>query len=241
MTPPTDLSSPPTDQGAQQRAAQAADEAAAQASQVAGTAKESAAKVAETAEQELHTMKAEAADAAKTVASDVRQQLRAQAEDQASKVSSTLGDLSGQLRSMAEAGSPGLAQDVVRDLSQRADALRSRLDQQGIDGVIGDARRFARNRPGLFLAGAAVAGLVVGRVIKSTDTHGIVETAKPHEGDGQTPLSSGTYGELPPTGATTTATFPAAGATPLTTPVAPGPAGGQRAERPLHATGDPTL
>jgi hypothetical protein len=252
MTPPTDLSSPPTDQGAQQRAERAADEATTQAGQVASTAKDSAAHVAEAAGHELHAIKAEATDAAKSLVGDARQQLRTQAADQASKLSSTLGDLSSQLRSMAEGGSPGLAQDVIRDISQRADAVRNRLDERGIEGALDDAKRFARNRPGLFLAGAAAAGLLVGRVIKTTDTHALVEAAKPTSGTDQGALSTSSFGELPSsTVGSTTGAFPPAtpatamppgtGATQVVPPIPSTPPPSERSDRPLRATGEPTL
>jgi uncharacterized protein YjbJ (UPF0337 family) len=256
MTPPTDLSSPPTSGGAQGRAQSAAEEASSQASQVAGAAKESAAKVADSAGQELHAMKAEAADAAKTLVGDARQQLRGQASEQANRLASTLGDLSGQFRSMADSGSPGVAQDLVREISQRADALRSRLDERGIDGALDDAKRFARNRPGLFLVGAAAAGLVVGRVLRTTDTHALMEAAKPTNGTDQSALGASSYGELPAesvlagsgatggfsSGSSTTAPMPSTAPLPSTPtmPASTTAPSSDRPDRPLRATGDPT-
>lgn len=45
-------------------------------------------------------------------------------------------------------------------------------------GVVQDAKVQARRRPGMFLLGALGAGLVVGRLVKAADTHGIVDAAK---------------------------------------------------------------
>jgi hypothetical protein len=41
------------------------------------------------------------------------------------------------------------------------------VQQRGYDGMVEDAQRLARRRPGVFLAGAAVAGFAIGRLLRS--------------------------------------------------------------------------
>ena len=45
--------------------------------------------------------------------------------------------------------------------------LASRMEQGGAQGVVEDVTRFARRRPGAFLAGAAGVGFVVGRLVRA--------------------------------------------------------------------------
>jgi hypothetical protein len=63
-----------------------------------------------------------------------------------------------------EAGSlPDYAEQLARQLQRGAD----RIDELGLKGVLDEVQRFARRRPGAFLAGAAVAGFVVSRFGRS--------------------------------------------------------------------------
>ena len=68
--------------------------------------------------------------------------------------------------------------------SQLADTVSnaaSRIGDGGYQGAIDDVKRFARNRPGIFLLGALGAGFVVGRVVKSVDTGSLLQAAKADE------------------------------------------------------------
>jgi hypothetical protein len=154
-------------------------EAVSQASDLAESAKESAAAVASRAGAEVRTLTDEAAGKARDVLGDARTQLKAQAADQAGRVAEALHNLAGQLGTMAGAAQPGIAQDLASQIAEQTDRFAGRLDQGGLDGALADLRRFARNQPGLFLLGAAAAGAVTGRVLKSVDTHALVEAAKP--------------------------------------------------------------
>jgi len=57
----------------------------------------------------------------------------------------------------------------------------------GIDQSLADVKRFARRRPGMFLAGAMGAGFLMGRLLRSTDMHSVMDAAKHannQDGDG---------------------------------------------------------
>ena len=222
MTDTTTRSSPQDAPGrAPSAAQQAKDEASSvaasakdEAANVASTAKEEAVAVAHTAVEEAKHLGAQATEQAKHVLSDARQQLQAQAEEQSQRLAGAVGDLGQQLRTMADAGQSGLARDLIAQAADTAARFSQQLDQGGLDRTIQDAKRFARNRPGMFLLGAAAAGFAAARVARTADTSALKEAATPSNGNGHaasharlTPLSQGTAGP-PPVGAITTPAGP---------------------------------
>ena len=122
------------------------------------------------------------ADEAKRTGADIgrdaRQQLRAQADDQATRVAGSLHQLASQFGQMGAAGGEGLATDMARDASTRLEGLATRLDREGLESVLAEAKRFARNRPGTFLLLAAAAGAATARLLKATDTERLMDAAK---------------------------------------------------------------
>lgn len=144
----------PTTEKAQAAASTAADEG----KHVAGVAQGEAAKVA-----------SEAKDQAKSLVGEARTQVTDQVSDQSrqqrDKLVGTLGTLGDDLDQMAENGS-GLAADVAREVAGHAKSLTSYLDGREPGELLEDVRDFARRRPGMFLAGALVAGVVAGRLAR---------------------------------------------------------------------------
>jgi hypothetical protein len=172
-------------------AASAKDEAA----NVASTAKSEAASVAQTAVEEAKHLGSEATQQAKHVLTDARQQLQVQAEEQSQRLGGAVRDLGQQLRTMAEAGQPGLARDLMSQAADTAQRFSQQLQQGGVDRTLQDAKRFARNRPGMFLLGAAAAGFAAARVARNVDTEALKEAATPDGNDGANGHSGGTrYG-----------------------------------------------
>ena len=146
-----------TKQHAQETAATATDEG----KHVAGVAKEQASQVA-----------SEAASQVKNVAGDavaqVSDQLREQGGVQRDKLVATLSTLGDDLSAMADQASPGLANDLTRQVAGQARSLTSRLDGREVGDLLDDVRSFARQRPGVFLLGSLVAGVVAGRLLAGT-------------------------------------------------------------------------
>jgi uncharacterized phage infection (PIP) family protein YhgE len=173
---PTPASAP---EDAREQAADTATVAKAEAANVAASAKDQAAAVASTAAEEAKAVASEAAGEAKDLLADARQQLRAQADEQSEKVASLVGDIGSQLRTMADAGDAGAAKDLVATFADQAEQMSRRLGDGGLDRTLEDARRLARNRPGLFLAGAALAGFVAARVARAADTDSLKQAAAP--------------------------------------------------------------
>ncbi len=137
-----------------QEAGQVASTAAGRAREVAGTARDQAERVAGDAQQQ-----------ARHVLGDLQAQLSAESNEQTTRLARNLRRLSAEVANMADAGDrstplPDLMQDIARRGAETADYL----EQHGPDGVLAQARSFARRRPGVFLAGAAVAGFAIGRI-----------------------------------------------------------------------------
>jgi len=158
----------------------AAEAAKSAASDVAGEATTAAADVKEAAKTEVRSVLSEATDRAGQVVQTTRSELRSQVSDKASTLASSLDSVASQLTSMAD--SVDEPDSPVAQLSRAAaEQIRrqgQRLDEGGIEGLIDDARRFARNRPGAFVLGSVAAGFVFGRLAKHADLKQAVTTAK---------------------------------------------------------------
>lgn len=154
---------------------------------VAESAKDKTVEVHQTAKAEARSVAHDAKNQASEVLATTRSQLREQAAEQTKSVSSTLRDIGEQLGGMAdnsnqpEAQVATLAKSAASSLSSRAD----RLDEGGLDGLVEDLKRFARNRPGAFLLGSVTLGFAVGRLAKHADLGEAGEVAK-HEFDADT-------------------------------------------------------
>jgi len=163
-TAETPVSSPPTPT---QDDTSKADQAAAAAS----TAAEETKHVAAVAQEEVSRVAGEAATQVRSLAGEARTEVAAQVADQTrqqrDKLVGTLGTLGDDLDQMADrTDGGGLAADVAREVAQHARALTSYLDGREPGELLDDVRDFARRRPGTFLLGALVAGVVAGRVAR---------------------------------------------------------------------------
>ena len=130
-----------------------------------------------TAEQAKHAASV-AQDEAKQVAADVRDQARGlltetrtQVEDQSrtqrDRLVETIRTFSDDLDGMAEQRS-GLASDAAREVANRVRSFGQQLDGREPTELLDDLRSFARRRPGMFLAGSVIAGVVVGRFLRGS-------------------------------------------------------------------------
>ncbi|MFF3290833.1 hypothetical protein [Streptomyces sp. NPDC003023] len=146
----------------QEKAAQGAEVVTEQASSVAGTAKRQAAGVA-----------GEARSQAKDLAGQVRVQLHDQAQSQTNSLAANLHRVSDDLMEMSRAARSGSgAAGVVRQIADGGGRVATRLETRGPDGLISDLQDFARRKPGVFLAGAALAGFAVARAGKGVSAAG---------------------------------------------------------------------
>lgn len=157
---------------AKAKASEKAGEAKDKAMRAEGAAEGHARNVTESAKGHAGEVVGDAKEQAGNLAQEGLQQVRQQADAQTDRAASYLQDLSGQLRSMAkgEGSPPGPVASMVEEGARRAEDLASRLRTGGLDMAMRDVQRFARQRPGTFLASAFGAGLAVGRLVRNTDT-----------------------------------------------------------------------
>jgi len=141
-------------------------------------AKDEARNVGQTAAQAGSQVVGTAGDQAKQVTQETKRQAqdlltqgRAQAGEQVrngqQQAASSLSALAGELRSMADhddQSSGGPAHDLVRQATGKVDDLAEWLQSREPGDLLEEARSFARRRPGTFLLGAALAGVVAGRL-----------------------------------------------------------------------------
>lgn len=194
-----------------------ASDAKAAGEQTLGTAKEQAADV-------THEVKSQAS----AVFSQAKQELASQAGDQHQRAASGLRALADELDSMVQGSDQnGVANDLARQASDRTREVASWLEVRQPGDVLDEVKSFARRRPGAFLVGAAVVGLVGGRL-----TRGIADQAR-HDGDesapsdvtaapytsGQTPVGMSTMPPPPVVPDPTSSFSPGASSSPVGDPL----------------------
>ncbi|GAD34887.1 hypothetical protein MTS1_02258 [Microbacterium sp. TS-1] len=157
-----------------------------EAGEVAGTAKAEAGHVVETAKQEAAGVASEAKSQAKQVYTQTKQQLTEQAASQQQRVADGLRSIGDELDSLAQnSENPGIATDLVRQVSSRVSGASDWLSQRDPGSLVSEVKSFARRKPGVFIAGALIAGVVAGRL-----TRALAEGAK-EEHDSGTGTTSG--------------------------------------------------
>jgi F0F1-type ATP synthase membrane subunit b/b' len=145
-----------------------------EAAAVARTGADAGKQVASTAAEQV----GEVAQEARRQAGDLVQQARAQAAEQArsgqQKATEGLRGLASELHQMSGSGDrQGAVSDLAAEAARRIDAAADWIDRRQPGDLIEEVRGFARRRPGVFLAGAALAGVLVGRL-----TRGAVDASR---------------------------------------------------------------
>jgi hypothetical protein len=138
-----------------------------EARNVGQTAAQAGSQVASTATDEAKNVVQETQRQAQDLLEQGRTQLRQQATTQQQKAAEGLSSLAQQLRGMADGtgdGAPGPARDLVQQASGKLEEFGSWLQGHEPADLLDEVRAFARRKPGMFLLGAAVAGVVAGRL-----------------------------------------------------------------------------
>jgi hypothetical protein len=175
-----------TGSGVQEKAGEVAATAKDQAQSVAATAKQRAGEVLGTAKEQAEAVAGDAKQHARQLLDDSRQQLREQAGAQTSKAAGSIRDLGDQLQRMAngEGAAEGPLGDLTRQAADGMQRLAGSLENRRPEELVDDVKRFARQRPGLFVLGALGAGFAVGRLLRTVDTSSIKEAASSGMGSG---------------------------------------------------------
>jgi hypothetical protein len=162
------------------RSAGTADVAREQAGQVGQRAAEAGSDAAGAAKDQAREVVSETGRQARDLVAEARGQVREQAGGQRDRLVGGLRSLGDELSSMAEqGGQSGVAAEAASQLSGRSHDLARYLEGREPGDLLEEVRSYARRRPGAFLLGAAVAGIVVGRL-----TRGVV-AAQADQDDGQ--------------------------------------------------------
>jgi len=190
---PTEGTTAATDAGG----ANKADELKGRAADTKDTAQQAGAQVAQTATDKAKDVADETKRQARNLLDEGREQLQTQVQQQHQNVVGQLRTLADQLNSMANGtatpGQTGLATELVGQAGDRAQQLVRHLENRQPGELVDDVRRFARQHPGAFLAGAALAGVVAGRL-----TRGVVAAKHDQSSTGySTDYSSPTYSQRP--------------------------------------------
>ncbi|MCA1835939.1 MAG: hypothetical protein LC721_06310, partial [Actinobacteria bacterium] len=154
---------PETEPGSMSVADLVADEAA----RVGQSAKDAGDRVARTAAGQAREVAAETTHQAWDLLEQGRQQLREQAAFQQEKVALRLATVADELREMAHSSKSDPVSELARHGAESLDQLASWVRDHQAGELLEQARRFARRRPGVFLLGAALAGVVAGRLTSS--------------------------------------------------------------------------
>jgi hypothetical protein len=167
------------------------------ATEAASEGKQAAGQVAQSAVEQAHEVKDEAVRQARDLAGEARQQLSSQVGEQHKALVTNLRSLSSELGAMTRSTDEqsGVATELVGQAKDRVNGLADWLDGREPGQLLDEARRFARQRPGMFLLGALTAGVVAGRL-----TRGVV--ASHSSDDASAPGDSGAQQGLPAYGAT---------------------------------------
>lgn len=170
-----------------------------QAGQVGQTAADAGGKVAQTTREQAQNVVGEAKQQARDLVGEARTQVSDQAGSQKGRAVQGLHALGDELDQMAQqGGQSGIATEVTRQVSGRAHDLAEYLDRHEPADLLDEIRSYARRRPVVFLAGAAVAGVLAGRLTRNLASKGGDSAGSRAELTGRTPAPlAGTTPDYP--------------------------------------------
>jgi hypothetical protein len=139
-----------------------------QAAQVGQTATQAGGQVARTTKDQAANVVGEATQQARDLIGEARTQVGEQADAQKVRAVEGLRSLGDELHQMADqSGRSGLATEVARQAATRAHGLADHLDRYDPTELLDQVRAYARRRPAVFLTGAAVLGVLAGRLTRN--------------------------------------------------------------------------
>ena len=159
--------------------------------------------VADVTKEEIHKVGSETKKQAKDLYRETQTELADQAAAQQKRVASGIRSLADEIGAMAGTSeNRGVATDLAEQAATRATGIADWLDQRDPGSLLSEVKTYARRKPGTFIAIAAVAGVLAGRL-----TRGAVEESK-DSAEASTPESTVTPGDTAATSGPT-ATDPA--------------------------------
>lgn len=190
MTQETDWSNGPTEDTSEGSAKE-------KATQVAQAAKDSSGEVAQSVATQTQAVATEAGHQARDLVQETRSQVRDQAGAQHEKAVAGLRALVDELHAMAQnSGQSGPATQAAQHLADRAQHAANWIEEREPGDLLEELRRLGRRRPGAFLGGAALAGVLAGRLTRGL-TAASSEDSQPSQDRRSQATSEGGYGSRP--------------------------------------------
>ncbi len=144
-----------------------------QASEVSRTAADAGGQVVQTTKEQAQNVVGEAKQQARDLVGEARTQVSSQAGTQKSRAVEQLRSFGEELQQMGQqGGQSGIAAEVARQVADRTHGLADYLDRHEPADLLEDLRRYARRRPVVFLTGAAIAGVLAGRLTRNLASDG---------------------------------------------------------------------
>ena len=130
--------------------------------------------VADVTKEEIHKVGSETKRQAKDLYRETQTELANQAASQQKRVASGIRSLADEFGAMAGTSeTQGVASDLAQQAATRATGIADWLDQRDPGSLLSEVKNYARRTPGTFIAIAAVAGVLAGRL-----TRGAIEDSK---------------------------------------------------------------
>lgn len=161
------------------------------ASALAAEAGDATRHVAGVAKDETRSVASEAGRQARRFAGRVQSEVRQQAATQQTRAAEGLRSTASSFSRMADSPeATGYAPELVRAAGDRIDAAGRWLEARDPGSLVEEVKSFARRRPGVFLAIAAGAGVVIGRLTRALATPSDDTDRLPAMAPGTTPGST---------------------------------------------------
>jgi hypothetical protein len=184
-----------------------------QAKDAGNTAVNEAKNVGATATDQAKQVVDETQRQAKDLLDQGRSQVKEQVVSQQQKAGQSLSSLAQELRGLADGtseGAPGPARDLLQQGAGMVENFASMLQNREPAQLLDDVRSFARRKPGMFLLGAAAAGVLAGRLTSGVKA---AHTDSGSSGNGISGYGGQTnYVDPTPTYSDTTSTYTGTGA-----------------------------
>ncbi|MFG2058888.1 hypothetical protein ACGFI9_33185 [Micromonospora sp. NPDC048930] len=139
-----------------------------QARQVGSEAANAGGAVAQTAKEQGKEVVGEATRQARNLYGEARDQLAVQTGQQQQRAASGLRSLAEEMRAMAQnGGGSGPVTELAHQAADRVHGVAGWLEQREPGDLLDEVKNYARRNPGTFLIGAALLGVVAGRLTRN--------------------------------------------------------------------------
>lgn len=165
------------------------------------TARRAAEELKETGREALHGAKSVMGNAM----SDLKAASSAKADEMRGMVAEEGQRMASNLRDAAHQGGGGVQAKVLETMANGVSAVSDQLAEHDLRELVDDVTSFARRNPAIFIAGAAMAGIVLARLAARAGRHAQDSDGGRQTGDMGSGLQSGGMGgrtapEAPPRG-----------------------------------------